>query len=155
MLTERQSGFEIVATFWYLHEADIGKSLLESYGLEPLLLDDHQIRMRWHLAAALGGIKLAVPPEQAAKAREILAQDHSASLEDIEEQALPPHPEERCPSCGSDQTHQATEKRLPGPFQWLSALLFLALGFLVPRRRIRINQTCSACSYSWSKTVTR
>jgi hypothetical protein len=155
MLTERQSGFEVVATFWYLHEADIAKSLLESYGLEPLLLDEHQIRMRWHLAAALGGVKLAVPPEQAARARELLAQDHTAHLSDIEEQSLPAHPEELCPSCGSDQVQRTTKKRLPGPFQWLYALLFLVLGLLVPRRRIQIDEACNACGHSWSTTITR
>lgn len=155
MLTERQSGLEVVATFWYLHQADIAKALLESYALEPLLLDEHQIRMRWHLAAALGGVKLAVPPAQAGRARELLAQDYSASLADIDEQALPAHPEELCPICGSDRTQEHMERRLPGPFQWLSALAFLALGLLVPRHRIWIERACSSCGHSWTETVTR
>ena len=60
MFPNRQSGLEIVGNFWYIHEAELAKALLQSEGIPAWVLDEHQIRMRWHLAAALGGVKVAV-----------------------------------------------------------------------------------------------
>jgi len=155
MLPERQSGLAIVGRFSYLHEADIAKALLESEGIESWLLDEHQIRHRWFLAGALGGVKVAVAPQFAEQAQALLSQDLSDSLGDLPEQTLPGHPEEHCPQCGATADFETSTQRLPGPFQWLVSFLFLLLGLLVPRRRFTITRRCGRCSHEWSRTTSR
>ena len=155
MLAERQSGLTIVGRFNYLHEADLAKALLASEGIASWLLDEHQIRQRWHLGAALGGVKLAVAPEHAWRARQILDEDHSEHLAAIPEQELPPHPEELCPRCGAEARIESSGQRLPGPFQWLVSLAFLVLGVLVPRRRFDTVRCCEGCGHRWSRAETR
>ena len=155
MLAERQSGLVIVGRFYYLHEADIARALLESFGIEAWLLDEHQIRQRWFLGGALGGIKLAVAPENGYRARCVLEEDRSGVLDSIDEQALPAHPDECCPRCDSPAASESTTQQLPGPFQWLVSIFFLAIGLLVPRRRFVVTRACGACGYEWSTTESR
>jgi len=155
VLTQHQSGLSVVRSFLYLHEADIAKALLDSYGIEAFILDEHQIRQRWHLGVALGGVKLAVAPECAYRARQVLEDDHSEALEDIEEQALPAHEDELCPRCGGAQTRSREARTFPGPLQWLESLAFLFIGVLAPRRRVRVSRQCVACTHTWSMVETR
>jgi len=139
----------------YLHEADLSKALLESEGIEAWLLDEHQIRQRWHLGGALGGVKLAVAPEHAWRARQLLAEDHSAHLSEIPEQELPAHPEEICPLCGAEASEESSAQHSPGPIQWVISLVFLVLGVLVPRRRFTTERACGGCGHRWSHVETR
>ena len=155
MLTQRQSGLSVLRSYLYLHEADIAKALLDSYGIESFILDEHQIRQRWHLGVALGGVKLAVAPEHAYRARQVLDEDRSDALEDIEEQKLPAHEDELCPRCGGGETRARETRTFPGIFQWAASLFFLFLGVLAPRRRIRVSRECTACAYAWSVDETR
>ncbi|MGH0029430.1 MAG: putative signal transducing protein [Myxococcota bacterium] len=156
MLKPRQSGLAVVGRFFYLHEADLAKALLESYGIEAWVLDQHLVRMEWHLAGALGGVKLAVAEENAYRARQVLEDDYSEVLDEIEEQQLPAHADECCPRCGSGDTRSRERRAMPGPFQWLvSAAFFLGLGVLVPRRRLRIARECRACGYHWAAEEAR
>ena len=155
MLAERQSGLAIVGRFSYLHEADLAKSLLESEGIEAWLLDENQIRHRWHLGGALGGVKVAVGPEFAGRALELLARDFSSELVDIPEQGLPAHPTEACPACGASTVHETSTQRAPGPLQWLISLSFLFLGALVPRRRFSVTRACANCSHEWTRRENR
>ena len=155
MLTRRQSGLAVVGSFVFLHEADVARALLESYGIECWLLDEIQVQQRWYLANALGGVKLAVAPAHAYRARELLGEDHSAALDEIPESELPAHPSEQCPQCGGGDTRVSERLRLPGPFGWLVSLGFLIVGFLVPRRRIEQSYSCSSCSHAWTTFETR
>ncbi len=155
MLTQRQSGLAVVRSFLYLHEADIAKALLDSYGIEAFILDEHQIRQRWHLAGALGGVKLAVAPEHAYRARQVLEDDYSEVLEDIEEAKLPPHRDELCPRCGAASVRSEEKRQLPGLLQWAASLFFLLLAVLAPRRRVRVSRQCPACAHAWSLDETR
>lgn len=150
MLTGRQSGLAVVGSFVFLHEADVARSLLEAHGIECWLLDELQVQQRWHMAGALGGVKLAVAPENAYRARQILGEDHSEALADIPESRLPADPSERCPRCGSGDTRASSRLRSPGPLGWLTSLAFLLMGFLVPRRRIEKAYRCVACDHAWS-----
>ena len=155
MFTKNQSGLAVVGRFSFIHEADLAKALLESEGIDSWLLDEHQIRHRWHLGAALGGVKLAVAPEDGPRAVELLAEDRSASLADIEEQALPMHPTEACPRCGGVPNDEVTTQKLPGPIQWAVSLVFLVFGALVPRRRFTTTRHCGECGLDWSEQQTR
>ena len=155
MFPERQSGLSIVGRFLYLHEADLAKALLNSEGIESWLLDENQIRHRWHLGGALGGIKLAVAPESAERALDLLAQDFSEALQDIPEQSLPAHAEEICPRCGAAAIREVSTQRVPSAIQWLVSLFFLVLGALVPRRRFTVTRHCGGCGQEWSHSDRR
>lgn len=150
MIPERQSGFAIVGNFWHAHEAHLAQMYLESQDVPAWVLDEHQVRMRWDLAAAIGGVKLAVRPEDAERARILLSQDHSADLDGIPEQELSPASDERCPRCGVGTAHEARASKLPAVGQWLLALFSLSLGFLVPGRRVSVRRSCPACLHTWS-----
>jgi len=78
---------QIVARF--RDEAHVARSILESSGLRPTLLDEHLIGMSWLHSQAVGGVRLAVPDEEEAVALEILA-------------SMPSQDEEKsvtCPEC--------------------------------------------------------
>jgi len=152
---ERQSGLSIVGRFAYLHEADLAKALLESEQIRSWLLDENQIRHRWHLGAALGGVKLAVAPNDAERAADLLSQDFSEAIAAIPEQGLAGHPDEVCPRCGSSRVSESSQQRWPGPLQWIASLLFLFLGALVPRRSFEVKRQCADCGCRWSQRETR
>jgi hypothetical protein len=155
MARNTQSGLAVVGRYSYLHEADLAKAFLESEGIRAWILDEHQIRHRWHLGAALGGVKLAVAPELRERARGLLSEDHSEDLADIPEQRLSPHIDEICQRCGATAEVEQTSQRLPGPIQWLVSLFFLLLGLLVPRRRFAVTRQCASCGNQWSQVERR
>lgn len=155
MLTNRQSGLTVVRSFLYLHEADIAKALLDSYGIEAFILDEHQVRQRWHLAGAVGGVKLAVADENAYRARQVLEDDYSDVLEDIDEASLPPHEDERCPRCGAASTRAEVKRELPTPREWATSLFFLLFDVLAPRRHVRVKRDCGDCGHVWELRETR
>jgi DNA-directed RNA polymerase subunit M/transcription elongation factor TFIIS len=152
MHPRHQSGLAVVAAFLYAHEAHLAKALLESEGIEAWVLDEDQVRMQWHLAHALGGIKVAVAPEHLEQARAILREDHSESLRTIEEQTLPASTEESCPRCGQPAAHVSTERRLPRAWQWLSTIVFFLFGALAAHRRRTLHYSCGHCAHQWSAT---
>jgi hypothetical protein len=150
LFPKTQAGLEVVGNFWYSYEAHLAKALLVSEGLEAWVLDEHHVSLRWHFAAALGGIKVAVLAADAARARALLAEDRSEALEGISEQSLPAGGEERCPACGGESTSTTRSLVMPTLWQWLQSLFFLAFGLLVPRRRVRFQHRCE-CGHSWSE----
>lgn len=158
MLSQRQSGLAVVKSCFFLHEADVARALLDSYGIEAWILDEHQIRQQWHLAGALGGIKVAVAPECAYRARQVLAEDYSDVVEELADAEAEPAPaadgDERCPRCGGAATRVA-EQSAPGAREIAASLLWVALGLLVPRRRFEVACRCAACGHAWSVTETR
>lgn len=99
---DRRDELEVVGTYGFPHEASLAKSALEAYGVEAWVLDEKQIRLRWYMGEAAGGVKVAVRRADADTAREILGGDHSADLAAILEARLPPAPDELCPHCGAD-----------------------------------------------------
>ncbi|RIL05251.1 MAG: hypothetical protein DCC71_11010 [Proteobacteria bacterium] len=149
MFPKRQSGLAIVKTTWFAHEAHLARALLESQGIEAWVLDAQQVGVQWHVAGAIGGIKVAVAPEDAERARTLLAEDRSDALAEIDEAALPAPAEERCPRCGSPDVASRARGERPGGWAWLSMGLFFALGFLVPRRRRLVRSGCRACGAFW------
>lgn len=62
----------IVFTTFVYAEAALVKSLLEANGVDVFMHDETLTRMYPFISAAVGGIKLAVPDEQIAKARDVL-----------------------------------------------------------------------------------
>jgi hypothetical protein len=147
---KRQSGLEIVHTTWFAHEAHVARSLLASRGIEAWVLDAEQIGVQWHVAGALGGVKVAVDPADAERARAILAEDHSAVFEEVDEAVPPPAADERCPRCGAAEVEAMRATAPPGAASWLSMGAFFLLGFAVPRRRAITHGRCLACRHAWT-----
>src|SRR5262249_14666750 len=76
----RQGDLEIVGSYRFSHEAHLARAALDAAGIRAWVLDEAQIRMRWFMGDALGGIKVAVRREEAADARALLARDFSVEL---------------------------------------------------------------------------
>jgi ribosomal protein S27AE len=155
MFPKRQSGFEIVGNFYRASEALVAQSFLQSEGIEAWVVDETQIRMQWQLAAALGGVKVAVSPSDAARARELLAQDRSAELQEVAEQQLPAAPEELCPRCGGGIVAASIERKRPMLHQLFVSLCFAVWGYLLPMPRSAVHRKCGTCGYAWSTIENR
>lgn len=69
MFAKRQSGFEIVVVTELPYEAELARARLEAQGIDAWVLDADQVRMQWHVAGAIGGVKVGVHPDDAACAR--------------------------------------------------------------------------------------
>lgn len=150
MFAKRQSGFAIVRVTWFAHEAHLARALLEAEGIDAWVLDAEQVGVQWHVAGAIGGIKVAVREEDAYRARAVLAEDYSAQLDDTEEASLPAASEERCPRCGSTAIRSIETAQPPTAVSWVSMTAFFLLGLLVPRRRRRVDTSCAGCGHSWT-----
>jgi len=116
-LASRQAELEVVGTYRFPHEAQVARGVLEAFGIPAWVIDETQIRLRWYLGNALGGVKVAVRAADASTARELLSGDHSAALESIPETHLPPAPDEVCPRCGSASLEILTCLAISGPIE--------------------------------------
>jgi hypothetical protein len=160
MLSQRQSGLVVVKACFFLHEADLARALLESYGIEAWILDEHQIRQQWHLAGALGGVKVAVAPECAYRARQVLEEDYSDVVEEVAEaDSAREEADARCARCGGPVTRGARRAALPRPHEIAASLLWgaaflVTLGVVVPRRRFDVTWRCSGCGHAWTARET-
>jgi hypothetical protein len=126
-----------VESYQSLNEANIAKSELAAFGIEAYLKDENAIRLDWLWSNAFGGVKLQVPEEQAAEARELLQAEPAAG----DEQEAPAEPPVPCPVCGSADTRYFLDKR--GAF-----LTWLVLG--VPVLPARSRRACNSCGHRWS-----
>jgi hypothetical protein len=70
------------------HEANLIQSLLEVENIPASIVDEHMNRLVPAYAPVLGWIKLLVPVEDLERAQSILAQDHSAAVEQLSEEEL-------------------------------------------------------------------
>ena len=159
MLSQQQSGLVVVKSCFFLHEADVARALLDSHGIEAWILNEHHIRQLWHMAGALGGFKLAVAPECAYRARQVLAEDYSEVVEELADEDAQRAPDadgdERCPRCGGAASRSAAQSA-PGTREIAESLLWvMTLGLLVPRRRFQVACRCAVCGHAWSVTETR
>jgi len=72
---------ETIATFDFLPEAEIARGRLLAEGIPGQLADQYLVQANWLYSPAVGGIKLQVEAQDAARARDVLAQDYSAELD--------------------------------------------------------------------------
>ena len=145
----RRSELEVVGAYRFPWEASLAKSALEAFGLEAWVLDETQIRLRWYMGAALGGVKLAVRAEDAEAAREILRGDHSADLAAVPEAKLPAAPDELCPRCGADALEPVSGRTSADVLRrMLLVVLALFAGSHAPHDRLMRGWRCRACGGS-------
>ena len=151
MTLEPRSGLAVVGSYTYPYEADLAKALLDSHGIEAFVLDEFQIRMRWHLSQALGGVKVAVRPDDEARAHELLSTDYSAEVESIPEAALPGSPDELCRYCGSQNVTFSRELSRVSTRTLVGGFLTWFFGPIFPFRMMREDWRCLDCRKNWMR----
>lgn len=70
-----QTRWVTVASFSIPTQAHLARLRLENADVDCFLLDENLVSTNWLLSAAIGGIKLQVPEDQAERAREVLGAD--------------------------------------------------------------------------------
>lgn len=114
-----------VAAFSLATEAHLARLKLEAEDVDCVLVDEHLISTNWLLSPAIGGIKLQVPEDQLARAREVLG---AQAVEwDEADQKLA----SACPHCGVGEFVPAPRAR------WTFAVSLLLLGLpllFLPKR---------------------
>lgn len=96
-----ENAFTTIATYQYSSEAQIIKGRLLSEGIEAFLADAVTIDTDPLVSNAIGGVKLKVPTQDVAKAKDILKSISSYSLDDTGEPVS-------CPNCYSTETNLFT-----------------------------------------------
>ena len=86
-----------VRKFGDLHEALLAKGMFAAAGIECVLVDDNMVRLDWLISNILGGVKLAVRPEDLAAATELLTDPTPIGFR-VEGVGLYEQP--ACPACG-------------------------------------------------------
>ncbi len=107
--------------------AHIVKAKLETEGIACVLIDEHTVTMQWHIANAIGGIKLQVPENELEQAEHILQvteQEAEAEKETDgfydEEDIDQLDPNNRiCIHCGSKNTRKLDFQKKPAALSWL------------------------------------
>lgn len=133
--------FVVVRAFTNVHEAHFAKSVLEAAGIEVVIADEHVISMDWFYSNAVGGVKLLVPPDRVAEARQLLTTE--ATIGDHERadltQSGAPAATDVCERCGGADFDSV----LPG--KHLAFLSWLTIGVPIgPVRRVRRCKRCGA-----------
>ena len=118
----------VVAAYSKPEEAYMAVSLLEANGIEAAVWDADTVNLNWLYSNAIGGVKIAVPEEDAVRAREVL------DLPPAETGFL------ICPHCGSDHVH-VRELGLG------TALAMYFLGLLIPGKSRKVD--CLDCGKSF------
>lgn len=121
-------------------EAQLARTCLEAEGIDSVVADEHLGRI-W-CATTVGGIKLRVREEDAAKAAELLRSLRPTPEMYLVTDADLPLPE-RCPSCRSDNLVLERWSVLG----FLGTWLLLGIPLPVPRKRWR----CRGCGSEWKE----
>jgi hypothetical protein len=135
---ERLVTLETFTTPW---EAQIARARLEAEGIHSVIADENFVRLYWALSSALGGVKLQVRKEDAARAAELLRDSDPIPeiyLVTEEDAALP-----RCPGCKSDNLDFERWSRLGFFGSWV----ILGVPLPIPRRR----WICRNCGADWKE----
>ena len=127
-----------IASYRDLIIAELAKTKLESEGIPCFLANKHHVAANFLVSFALGGVKLQVRNDDAKKAMEILSQDLSNNLSDIEEKFSPLGQSDYCQKCNSTNVLPIRSSRKAGA---LSLLLGLPLIFF------RKTYKCNDCGH--------
>ena len=129
-----ENQFVTIAAFENALEAEISRGRLAAEEIEARLLDSNTVSVNWGLSNAIGGVKLAVRQTDVARAKSILALDHSINELDSGWGS--------CPSCGSKQLQVKTDRRF-------SSWVWLLLG--IPLLFPKAVYFCKSCGQKTSK----
>ena len=128
-----------------LSEAIVGRTLLESAGIEAFIADEHLVRMDWFISNMVGGLRLQVDEQDEPAAREILDQEVPSTITyGVEETFAQP----TCPKCGSAEVTLGNGTERGG-----SLVALYVLSIPVPTRDPEWH--CEACGAHWSDVANR
>ncbi len=127
-----------IASFRDVPLAELARSKLESEGIPCFLKDKNLIAIDWAYSFALGGVKLQVREADAERAKAILNEDHSADLEEIEEEFPALKPGDLCEQCHSPNLKVVDASRKAGAWS-----LLLGFPFIFFRKRYQ----CVDCGH--------
>ncbi len=71
--TDYADDFETVARYLNPTQAHIVRSCLEAAGVPAMIADDNMVRMLSIISVAVGGVRILVPADRVAEAREVIA----------------------------------------------------------------------------------
>ena len=123
-----------------LSEAIVGRTLLESAGIQAFIADEHLVRMDWFISNMVGGLRLQVDEQDESAAREILNQEVPSTINYGEEETFV---QPTCPKCGSAEVTLGN-----GTEQGRSLVALYVLAIPVPPRDPEWH--CEACGAKWA-----
>jgi Putative prokaryotic signal transducing protein len=123
-----------------LMEAFLGRSLLESAGIQSWIADENLVRMDWFYSNMVGGMRLQVDEHDETAAREILEAATTQTITYGEEEV---YVQPTCPKCGSVEVTLGD-----GTERGRSFVALAVLGIPVPPREAAWH--CEACGAHWA-----
>lgn len=130
-----ESRLVTIAAFNMPHQAHLAKARLEAEGIPAFIRDEHLVSMNAFLSPALGGVRVQVPEEFVAQAKEIIFTDHSDELSQVFEK----DPPILCPKCDSESTFLLLGEPV------IAIISFLLAG--LPLIFLRNKQKCNTCGH--------
>lgn len=129
-----------VRRYFFLDQAYLARSLLESVGIPCFLANEQIATAHPGMLVAAGGIRLQVPAALASQAIQVL---DDAEAEPGRETPLPGDEpaDDTCPACGSAEVIDRGYPAAVTVFGWL----LLGAPFLVIPRRFE----CATCGHCW------
>ena len=134
-----------VERFRDLSAGIVARGALEAAAIPCFLRDENTVRMDWQISNLIGGMRLQVPLDREADARETLA--GLALDEDPASDAGGALQDERCPAC--DSTNIARRQRYRG----LSILSVWMFGVPLALKRGKPEWHCAACGAEWPEVT--
>jgi hypothetical protein len=128
-----------VRSYRDLTEALVGRSLLESMGIQAWIADEHLVRMNWFYSNLVGGVRLQVDERDEAAARESLEAEVPGTITYGQEEA---YVQPTCPKCGSAEITLGS-----GTERGRSFVALYMLSVPVPPRKAAWH--CGACGAQW------
>jgi predicted RNA-binding Zn-ribbon protein involved in translation (DUF1610 family) len=125
-----------------LMEAFLGRSLLESAGIQSWIADENLVRMDWFYSNMVGGMRLQVDEIDEAAALEILEEAAPRTIVYGEEEV---YVQPTCPKCGSAEITMGD-----GTERGRSLVALYVLAIPVPPRETAWH--CEACGVRWVDT---
>ncbi|MEM1156631.1 MAG: hypothetical protein AAGH72_00095 [Verrucomicrobiota bacterium] len=125
-----------VATLGDIHQAQLLRSYLQSEGIEADLPDEMTILNTWHLAHAIGGVRVQVVPQDLESAQHRTAE----FLKNLDQPVV-----HRCPECDSTHTSDDNPARNWTLFGFVVVIL-IAVGIFAP---VRPKYRCRDCQHSF------
>ena len=121
-----------------LNSAQIARGVLAASDVPAFVFDDGYLDLAWYMTTALGGVRLMVPGERLAEARDAL---QAARASAIVRAGI-----DTCPNCDSQNVSRL--------YSWLSAagslVLFMLTVTAVPILFDRSRRRCRDCDHHWS-----